>query len=805
MRKFRKIKCGLILPIVVFCAAVFTDQLQAGASANSAQPEALFSPAASKKLYELAYDLANSDNVAYVQNEQAITFLLAAMNLDKDSSSDVLSLLLKCACRFPEQHSLQKIAEGRNYFDLVYTLLQQYVDENADIDVASNAVSYLLGQAGSPEQKQTLLQQMLGIFAGKNPAFESELATRLGLLKIQAKSPEDAEKYFRQAYQKDKNNKFAFSKLVELTPQQVSPSEYIERLRLDLRENPMDVQTVLAFCQSCEQMQLYDTAADAYEYCSELFEYLYPSQPLPPDIYIPWSISCYNSPRRQFKCLQIAETISRTGKFDLRLESLSGRAASKLGEDQAAAQILRDAEMKALELVNNNSPDITAAHLAWFYNFVIPMPAKAIEWSNKAFSTDPNSPLTASLLAYALTQNREFSSAMSLINNFEHNQISDLALAQVQLEEGQAVQGIESLNRAISKDPGSFAAERAKAILAQNGEKYAPSVNPDSLKGDLANIFGSKLVPEFTPPEKMFAASFNIRNKELSFGSDLNCVISIANNSSEPLVISNDSMFQGNIRIDAVVSGDINKTISNLVSGKIRNTKAIEPGKSKIINVKLLTGELRDMLMTHPQASLNISFILYLDPVQTIEDRVTNRLKSIAPVSVTVTRPGIVITGSYLRDLVDSLSFNQEGQKILSGQIFIGLLKEQNAFAGRTATYRAVFTDGMNTMLKSALIKDSGLLHNPDNGGWVVKLCTMAEMLDIPLDFELVQVVAKNLYNEKWPVRMMALYVLAESQGKNFDKVLEGLSQTDQNQLVKDIAGIEMQKIRSVTGQSRLQ
>lgn len=804
MGKFHKVKSGLILSILVFCSSVSAGQLPGGALANSNQAEALFSPSVSEKFYEIAYDLANSDNATYVQNEQAVTFLMAAMNLDKDSS-DVCPLLLKCACRFPEQHSLQRIAEGRNYFDLVYTLLQQYVDENADTELASNAVSYLLGQTGSSVQKQTLLQQMLGIFAGKNPVFESELLTRLGTLKLQANSSEEAEQYFRRAYQNDTYNKFAFSKLVELTPQQVSPSEYLERLRLDFRENPMDVQTVLAFCQSCEQMQLYDTAADAYEYCSKLFAYLYPSDPLPPDIYIPWSISCYNSPMRQFKCLQIAETVSRTGKFDIRLESLSGRAASKLGEDEAAAQIIRNAENKALELVNNNSPVMTPAHLAWFYNFVIPMPEKAMQWSNRAFSADPNSPLTASLLAYALTQSREFSSAMSLINNFEHNQISNLALAQIQLEEGRKVQGIESLNRAISNDPGSFAAERAKSILAENGEKYVPAVSPDSIKTNLANTFGANLVPDFIPPEQRFSVSFNVKQRQLSYGSDLEGVISIVNKSAEPLVISNESMFQGNVRIDAVVSGDLNQRMSNLVSKKIRNSDVIEPGKAALLNVKLTTGELRDILMANPQASVNIDFVLYLDPVTTTQNRVVNRLKSVTPLSARVSRPGIVLTGQYLKDLVDSVSVGQETQKILSGRLFIGLLKEQNALAGRKVAYSTAFTDGMSVMVKSSLINDSGLLQNPENGGWVVKVCTMAEMLDMPLDFQLVEAVAKSLYNEKWPVRMMAIYVIAQSQGKNFDKVLQGFSQTEQNQLVKNIADVELQKIRPLTGQTRLQ
>ncbi len=589
--------------------------------------------------------------------------------------------------------------------------------------------------------------------------------------------------------------------MIELSPEKISPSEALEHLRLALRENPVDIQAALAFCQSNEQMQLYDIAADAYEYCSELFAYLYPDESLPADIYIPWSMCCYNSQKHLLKCLEIAETVRKTGKFDIMLESLAGRAAGKLGEDKKAAQIIRDAELKALKLLNDNLENIKQIQLAWFYSFVVPMPDRAIEWSNRAFSDEPNSPYAASLLAYALTQTKEFGSAKSLIDHFEHNQISDLALAQIQLEEGQALQAIESLNRAVSQDPGSFAAERAKEILAKNGEQYIPPVNPDSVLANLKNTFGDKLVPDFTPPEKILSAAFNIRNKELSFGGDLDSVISIVNSSTEPLVISDDSMFRGNIRIDAIVSGDLNKRIPNLVTKRIWTDEPIEPGRSKIVSMKLITGQLKNMLMTYPQASFNISFILYLDPVQSSEGRVTNRLTNITPISVTITRQGVVITGQYVRDLIDSISTGQVGQKIQSSQLFIGLLKEQGVISGRTAPYHIVFTDGMKTMLKSALIYDSGLLRNPENGNWVVKVYTMAELLTLPMDYELVEAVAENLYNEKWPVRMLAVYLLAESQGRNFEKVLDGISKTDRNQLVQDIASVELSKISSETGQ----
>jgi len=58
----------------------------------------------------------------------------------------------------------------------------------------------------------------------------------------------------------------------------------------------------------------------------------------------------------------------------------------------------------------------------------------------------------------------------------------------------------------------------------------------------------------------------------------------------------------------------------------------------------------------------------------------------------------------------------------------------------------------------------------------------------LPLDYELISAVAKNLNNENWPVRMMAVYVLTKTPEGNFDKVVDWTAKNDSNKLVRDMA-----------------
>jgi tetratricopeptide (TPR) repeat protein len=751
----------------------------------------MFSSSVSQKFYELAYELANSEDAEGPKIEQAMAFLAAAMELDSNVR-DAQTLLIKLACRNSQQ----------NHSELVYSLLANYVDESADVEVAKKAVVYLLAQLNTREQREKLLEQILGTLGGKNVVLGSELTTMLGQLKAEKADLEAAEFYLMQAYKKNRYNTSAFTKLMEIKPERIGPPIYLERLRLALRENPSDINAALAFAQQAERLQLYDTAAGVYEYCAGLFNYLYPSQPLPARIYLPWAISSYNTRQNQSKCLQIAQRIQQEGQFDLLLEAIAGKVVTKMGNGEVATQIFQDAEKKAQQLllqaprqiINNenlqssNSQQVSVNQLAWFYCFALPIPDKALHWANKANLAEPNSPASRAILAYALMMNNQAEWAKPIINNFQNNQIANLTLAQIQLAQGQRDLAIETLKTAIARDPGSFAAERAKEILTQQGQQYTPPIDPDAVLNMLEKVFEQTLVPVFSPAEKMFSAQLNIRGDEFPFGSEFNGNVEITNNSAEPLVISDDALFKGNIRIDADISGDINRKIPNLFSAKIRTALFIEPGRSILIPVRLLTGKLREMLSTYPQASLNIDFTLYLDPVTTNQGNITNRLTNLQPARLRIKRPGVKLTSQYLRSRFNLIAKENINEKIKIARLFTSLLKEQHEMLNNKPLYRFMYADWMGPLLRNALLHEAGLLRNSTNGQWIVKVHTMAELLSLPLDYELIGALAQNLDDTNWTVRMMAVYLLGKTNDRNFDKVLDWTAKNDASKPVRDLA-----------------
>jgi len=757
-------------------------------SATSLQ---LFSPSVGQRFCEIAYELANSKNTGAAEAEQATILLNAAMNLGSKDSY-LRPLLLKLA----SQHSRP------DYAEVIFYTLENYVTESADLDVVRTAIRYLLEELNTRKEREILLKRLLKSIGSKNIVIRSDLECLVGMLMAEKADLKSSKYYLIKAYSSNEYNKLAFAKLIELIPDEINPAIYFGNLKLILRENPLDIDAAIAFARYAEQLQLYDTAAKTYEYCAQVFRYLYPSEPLPARIYIPWVVSYYNTEHDKDKCLQIASELRQEGQFDLILEAIAGKAALKTGNTKEAAEIFQAAEYKAQQLFEQgpqqykNKPDILEsysqqvrpAQFAWFYCFVLPNPSKALSWANKAYATEAETPATAALLAYSLVMNRQIEWAKPLLENYQHNQIADLTLAQVQLAQGQRTSAIKTLNSAIAKDPGSLAAEQAKELLAEQGVDYVPPIDSDSILTALKETFGEMLVPAFVKPEDAISVQFNTQGNNFYYGGKIEGAIAITNTSSEPLVISDYGLFQNNIRIDADVSGDIRKKIPNLVSTKIRTALLVEPGGSIVSPLQLVTGELKDILLAHPQAFLDIEFTLYIDPVTTENGKISNRLTQIKPVKISVHRPGIELTSKYLRSRFALITRGNAGQKIKTAELFTGLLMEQQALANSKPTYRYLYADWMPPMLRSALIHEYGLLRNPADDEWTVKVHSMADMLSLSLDQELTNAVADNLNNPKWPVRMMALYLLAKTPGNKFSKVLDWAAKYDSNQFVRDMA-----------------
>ncbi len=760
---------GLFVFSFLFCAPIATAQ-------PVSEGEQLSSESCSLAFYNLASDIIHSENIDQLKAEQAIVLLKAARDLNNDADYFVCDLI-QLSWRYSE----------RNRSDLIYELLTGYLDEKADRSTLKMAASYLLDKTNNRDEREQLIGELLLILRAKSNYLSSELLTSSGLLRTELSDP-NASRFFISAYNTNKYNRLAFAKLLELVPEQVNSIVYLEYLRNIFGENPLDIDAAVNFAEHARKLQMYQTATDAYEYCSQLYRYLYPSQKLPSYIYLPWSISAYNTERNQYKCLQITNEVEKEVGFDLILKAVAAKASMKMDNTEQAEKIFEEAEKKAKANYFTNtgtqsqpSKIETCSSLAWFYCFAREDANQALEWATKAHAIEPNSPTTNGLLAYSLVMKEQIQQAEEIAQKFQLNQIANLALALVQISQGQRQAAIQSLKEAIEKDAGSFEAEFARQKLSEQAEKYTPQFNAQAIERVLTNSLKRPLVPKFMPPDKILSVQANLRGTRFTYDTDFEASLTITNNSTEPLIISDNGLFSGNIRVDAKIRGDINKDIPKLLSVKYQPTVQIKSKKSLLIPLNLNIGELRRTLANHPQASLGILFTFYLDPFITEDKKVENSLADIEPLVYRATRTAEKISSASLRRQINSLSRGHQGQKLRTAKLFAALLAEQQDMQKRLISYKPVYADWMPAVLKSILQE---CLKDED---WNVRTQTMAAMAEMILDSTLTNDVAENLDDNEWPVRLMALYLLAKN-GYSSGKILDWTARYDSNQLVREMA-----------------
>ncbi|HEG44679.1 MAG TPA: hypothetical protein ENH94_11595 [Phycisphaerales bacterium] len=741
---------------------------------RGSQGEELVSQLTAQNFHKLAYELYMGDDAIKRSLDEATAFLSGVFTLDPRAEyvyADILRIMPKI---------------GRGDQRQLFWAFKEYVDGGSDLEVASNAVRHLLNSQDSRQAREQALGQLLQAVGDKNAALSSELATQMALLLAEKADTDGAMNYLMHAFDSNPYNRLAFSKLVELkrdSGEDIPPLLFVQDLRLAIEANPMNIDAGLAFANYVAKLGLYEMASDSYEYCSQLWRYLYSERPLPASLYLPWIISNYNTRRGSIKCLEIAASVRRQGSFDLILEGVAAKASEKVSgqtKREAIAAGQRAEDMLSSGYVPGNVP---AEQVAWFYSLALPMKDKALAWANRAYSRNSDLPSVNAILAYALVMNGQHDLARDLVTELRNNnQIAALTLGIILLEEGNKSIGIAALKQAVGMDSGSLAADVGRRLLGENGSEYIADFSPDLLMQALRGEFDQRLVPRFNEMDRLMSAKLGLAGSDFSYGGDFEGMLVIKNKSKGPLIISDTSLFKGNIQVDAEVKGDIKAYFPGLIRQRVRLSEPVRPGYFASIPLDLMTGPLLKILRSYPQASLEIEFTVYLDPIADDIGVVKSSLPNFGPLKAVARRKGEVVTQRNLIQRLDILSTGKNGQKVRMSTFFAGLLMEYYAMNGSDPLYRHVSIEP--SLLKSAIRK--GL----EDGSWEVRAHTMWEMVQfpVPLEYDLTKAVSENLNHKQWPVRMMALYLLNKSYGDSFKRVLDRTVMYDKHQMVRNMA-----------------
>ncbi len=748
-------------------------------------PRDLFSPQAAMAFAKCAYELYRASDATDADVLQAKVFLYAALVLDPRATY-VMADLIRVLTGIPD----------RDFGGEIQWALHAYADDPAlDMEIANRAAQYLHDRLQDRPRREQQYTKLLEIASTRNRMFSAEIARRIGLLMAEKPDFEGAEKTLLFAYANNPYSSEIFSTIQSIMAKQnmaLRSEVVLQFMRRSIQADPVDVQTAVNFAALAQRIGVVDHAAAGFDYAAAAYRYWNPQTPLPAELNRTLALAHYNDPNTRNQCLVVAEDVRKSGELDLLVEAYAGRAAEKLGRSNQAREILSVAAARAEKALAEDPATAPAGPelMAWFYAFADPSPEKALAWANRARGTSPQSETVKALFGYVLAMNSQPDLTAEFAKDLSDRiPVAAMAMALVKLSEGEKDSAINLFKNAIRMDGSTLVADHARQWLKEQGSEFVSPEDVEKCRNAIQLEFHESALPVFSPASKRLVAEFKLRGSDLSYGRPIEMNLIIRNPSSEPLIISEDGILKGRYRIDAVVRGDLSVEIPRLIERRIQPSRLImgpskeyPDGRFMAIPLDVDTGRLHPILWGHPQASLDIELIAYLDPVSDDAGHVRNSLPDIPPVRIRFKRPGIKLTRDFLMQRLESVARGQSSQKILAAEVCTGLLYEQMDRDRSGAQYRfiQVAPDVYYDAIRRCLMDDD----------WKVVFQTLMalNLISSPIPFELTQAVSPLLQNTNWPVRMMALKILSRSSGQSFQQVLDWSASSDEHLLVRDLA-----------------
>ncbi len=757
---FYAVLMGAILTFSTLCRAESLDAQQ------------LYSPTASRALVDMVYKL-NCENKSNCQtSKKAILLMSAAQKLDQDVNLS-LGDMVEFANLSPEN----------DYSDVIYNQLLNSVTINGDIYAPLKAAAYLLQRQNTRTQREEILKKLESTVT-VNDFLLSDISFELGGLATQISDKESAKFYFIKSYKSNHYNTAAFEMLLEYDPNDISYSDYGIYLRRKVTVNPFDIDRVLDYADFCHKYGMYSLSVKAYAYALDLYDYQMQSAKIPRAIYIPYAEAIIKSDSGINDFLKLSSRLRQAGVFDLELETLS---AINFDATKTSGEKLIDLANIAEEGYEKGS--LSDYEVAWFYCFGLENTQRASELANKAYLSDPNNNAFKSLYAYTLSLSDKFEAVDKLVHaNYESDQVASLAYARALFLQDKDDLAIDILKAAVAIDPASIVADKCRKLLEENNSEFVSQIDPIALYKRMKENFNDILALKFEKPKDLISVKMGLSGTEFDYNSRMVAKVTVTNLGNNDIVISDESFINGNLRIDAILSGDISLELPEIVLTKFRPGHVLEPGNSIFYSVDLSSTVLSRILESHPQAEINIDFTTYLDPV--LEgNKIVSALGELGQIKTHIQRNRVDFTRNYLLQRMNALEKGTIGQKIAASQLFAGILTEQEKMgAGMFKySYKTLPPELLYSALSKSLREDS----------WETKVNVIKSLTSVDLDFTLVNAISTNLNDSKWPLRLVALDSLARVNAKKFTAVLDWVSKSDSNEIVRDYAKVLLYEANS--------
>ncbi|TFH64665.1 MAG: hypothetical protein E4G91_05095 [Candidatus Zixiibacteriota bacterium] len=766
---------------------------------------------------DMQLDPAESDR----RLREACLLLHAAVQMDPSNAQawcDLMTLL-----------SSPVIDDPGRATDALVQYSQLKPNDNAPID---SWISYQLDSFNERKEREYFLSKNLPMLQ-KYPYVQSKAMTQLAILTFEKGAIDEARNLFSQALSISGYNFDALARMLNLPPasqvfQEGTPPETIEAgkryvaenrkilavilRRMQLRANPYDLQATLHLIDILEGYGCGKMAQKYYEHAYKLLELQSGPPGVKEELRLKQLVGSYNLEQYQL-CVRLAEDYLLSRPDDLLVNGVLALVMKKLEKHNEASYILNQAIKKAIDKLGQDQQIAPAlrAELAWFFCFINPDPAGALEYAQSAYRDSDQDARVRNILAYAHVMNNQWDQGEALLTNSDPNDpIAAMTAVEILLSRNEQAGALARL-KAVDVNRAGILTEKIKQKLQELEPKLEPVLSPeettpaipgqnnvaitppeameDRMESSLNREFDDKELSLPESPENYIHCQMKLETDSFNYDDPIIGQIYLTNISDTTLFVGSGSFLDPHVLITAEVeapgTGDTGEEMP-LSHRHLVQDQIFPPSQSNSVVEHLNIGRLREILQKHPQQTYQVTFHLYLDPVIHSPGKITGRIPQLQPEPIAIVRKSFVPSQDRLSVQQQFLRTGSTNKRIQSARLMSGLLHEAELSQKNLLDYLPRKIDSYSIR---ELITD-----NLNNSAFRVRAWSAYSFrgLSLSASSTAAQRLGELLSDPEWFVRFMSVYSLEPIA--DLTEYLNWVSTIDENELVNRQAKLQLQQ-----------
>lgn len=635
-------------------------------------------------------------------------------------------------------------------------------------------------QSQDIEGRRAWLQKQVKIESNP-PRLRALIRTRLARLDLHRLDRSSARIQLDRAVALDETLPDIVFLRLELLPDDAPPRERIRVALAALRVNPFQVELAWSVARILAEYGFVDQASNFHTFALEVNKAANPGVEPPPARAL--DLAHFEATRG---ALADAEFLTRQaleadpglwqGQFFLHwlltAQGSDGQAKALVTRLAAVFDQIRDPKERPVEDV---------AQAAWFYCTLKPTPARALQLAQAAAAVAPDDPFVTRVLGWAQAQSgRNQQASATLLPLAADDPDAVYQLARLMLQDGDT-SGAKRAVDSLTHLPVTGPAHERLASLPFALPKPEPAARRYPKIADMLAGFNMDLLSFHKDSAASLQVGVAIENPALNQSEPWWVRFSLKNNANFDITLGPDRMVNPIFLLSFNVRGVQERSFPNLFTISLDRKRVLKPGESVSIRRTIDIGPLRRRSRRSPQQLLRVTMTALFDPQRDVRGRWSASLSGQQLSPVIFNRLPAATGPGGMQSYLSALNGPSRLARFGAIQTLAELLGERQRADLHLLSYRPDPVPAER--IRRTLVKTLS------TGDWETRVRVLDAMQAVGFDQKMLDAVRAQLRHPHWLVRMMAVRLLGERQGKPFLVMARRIAEQDDHQLVRELAG----------------